>query len=288
MSTNPNASAKSNLLVVIKSDVLEVTECKSVAHAEKAKKAAVGAGGERAGLMAMIFHNAEDPRFTHCASSFFVELYNMAVGQTGGQKVKKFENKSAAVRRTWAALESIAREATMPETETKERKSPERKVEAGKPPKSAAEFKPITKSSIRGQIADMILAGDATFDKIATELNLNPNNVRSHVFCMHRDSGFGYKVHLDGKLELLYPEGKAAADTFAAELTQEQKDAAKAEKQAAKEAKKAEAKAERERKAAEKKAEKERKAAEKKAAKEQAATEQVAADTNAGQEAAAQ
>lgn len=83
------------------------------------------------------------------------------------------------------------------------------KYKAGKAP--ARTVSPMNAGTRRAEIFKKVAAGNRTFDRIARELRIDADLVRSNVYCLHRDHGIGYGILPDGKVQARLPKGIKAA-----------------------------------------------------------------------------
>jgi hypothetical protein len=84
--------------------------------------------------------------------------------------------------------------------------------EVGKPAKPVAELKMIRAGTTRAKIL-ALMNGSKTSVQVADAIGIEKNYLMSHVYCIWRDSGIGYKVE-DGKLTAVYPGQKTIEDVI--------------------------------------------------------------------------
>jgi hypothetical protein len=82
--------------------------------------------------------------------------------------------------------------------------------DTGKDPKPKVEFHPLREGTIRGRIFAK-MDGKHTSAQIAEELSLSPGNTHSHIFCLWRDCGIGFKYDDEKRVTAVLPAGISSA-----------------------------------------------------------------------------
>jgi hypothetical protein len=170
-----------NLAVVVgPAEAVKVYSFKTIEQASQFKtKTKVPTGG-------IILVTRGEDGLKHVAASFLVDLYNAT---NPGTKIKKFERKDLAVRRTYAALSQVAEETIMAEVKAAEKGKGEKAEKAPKvvkPPKEKKEsyhdkirvhFRTHTTATVEEIMK--LTGADERNAKVAMGIICNPKRVKN-------------------------------------------------------------------------------------------------------------
>ena len=124
----------------------------------------------------------------------------------GVSSVADKKAEQAAIRAAEKAADKAAKAAAQPA------KVPGGKAAAGQDP-VPSKFKSVREGTFRAALL-RAMDGTKTVAEIAAESGKAASLVLSHAFCLTRDCGIGYSTK-DGKLTVVFPEGKTIADAIA-------------------------------------------------------------------------
>ena len=131
----------------------------------------------------------------------------------GVSSVADKKAEQAAIRAAEKDAEKAAKaEAAAKKAADKAAKVPGGKAAAGQDP-VPSKFKSVREGTFRAALL-RAMDGTKTVAEIAAESGKAASLVLSHAFCLTRDCGIGYSTK-DGKLTVVFPEGKTIADAIA-------------------------------------------------------------------------
>ena len=131
----------------------------------------------------------------------------------GVSSVADKKAEQAAIRAAEKEAEKAAKaEAAAKKAADKAAKVPGGKAAAGQDP-VPSKFKSVREGTFRAALL-RAMDGTKTVAEIAAESGKAASLVLSHAFCLTRDCGIGYSTK-DGKLTVVFPEGKTIADAIA-------------------------------------------------------------------------
>ena len=132
----------------------------------------------------------------------------------GVSSVADKKAEQAAIRASFSKAEAAAKKAAdkAAKATAQPAKVPGGKAAAGQDP-VPSKFKSVREGTFRAALL-RAMDGTKTVAEIAAESGKAASLVLSHAFCLTRDCGIGYSTK-DGKLTVVFPEGKTIADAIA-------------------------------------------------------------------------
>ena len=143
------------------------------------------------------------PHPDHGVSSVADKKAEQAAIRAAEKEAEKAAKAEAAAKK---AADKAAKAAAQPA------KVPGGKAAAGQDP-VPSKFKSVREGTFRAALL-RAMDGTKTVAEIAAESGKAASLVLSHAFCLTRDCGIGYSTK-DGKLTVVFPEGKTIADAIA-------------------------------------------------------------------------
>ena len=143
------------------------------------------------------------------------EVEKAAKAEAAAKKAAdKAEKAAAAFSASFSKAEAAAKKAAdkAAKAAAQPAKVPGGKAAAGQDP-VPSKFKSVREGTFRAALL-RAMDGTKTVAEIAAESGKAASLVLSHAFCLTRDCGIGYSTK-DGKLTVVFPEGKTIADAIA-------------------------------------------------------------------------